>query len=601
MPTHSDRSAPPSLVLLSILWWAAAASPAGAIMPLQPDRVEEAAAAAKSGAVVFPKFPALLAPAAPRAIPTTGTIEAAVLLIDFADETSVLPPSSFDDLVFAGAGKSLRTYYRENSYGQLDVTGTVSPWVRSNLSFHDYYVNSDGVPGTADDYGFDVRRSAYVPGVTPYPRNVWGVVMEAVALADPFVDFTRFDNDGDGVVDALFVVHGALGAEATAANPDYIWSHKSSVAEYLESIGVNPRDVTGGSADEVVIGNYIMLPENGRLGVFCHEFGHVLGLPDLYRTDRETGEQESVVGVFDLMDNGGWLEGGSGTTPGHLGAWCKYQLGWIDPIAVELGVGRTARRDDVRIFSAASLTGSQSFYRILANPAGPDWSNDRPGLGEYFLLEVRLAGEDNFDRYLHASGLAIWHVDEAKPDNDAGDANEHLVTLVQADGEDWTRMARDGLGEATDLWPGSLQVADFTDDTSPSSALHGGAFSGAEVREIRRYGEGIEADLEDVIRVGEPYAYPNPLVMREGQDEVAFVFRPSGSSSAAKAGAAAAVPIRVRVYDLLGNLVNTITSDESPLVWDCRNADGRMVASGIYLYVMEVPGATADGKIAIIH
>jgi immune inhibitor A len=568
-------------------------------MPLRADVRDEAVAATKAGTGAFPKFPALLAPAAPGAIPTIGSIEAAVILIDFSDEPGLVPPSSFNDLVFADAGKSLRTYYRENSYGQLDVSGTVSPWVRSNLSFHNYYVNRDGIPGTADDYGFDVSNSAYIPGTTPYPRNVWGVVLEAIALADPIVDFSRFDNDGDGTVDALFIVHGAIGAEATAANPSYIWSHKSNVADYLESIGVSPSAISGGTADGVVIGNYIMLPENGRLGVFCHEFGHVLGLPDLYRTDRETGVQESVVGLFDLMDNGGWLD--AGVTPGHLGAWCKYQLGWIDPIPVELGIGTTARRDDVRIYSAASLTGNQSFYRVLANPAGPDWSHAGGGLGEYFLFEVRVPGEDNFDRYLPASGLAIWHVDEQKPDNDAGDGNDHLVTLVQADGEDWTSMSRDQLGESTDLWPGAQQVADFTDATTPSSALHGGAFSGAEAREIRRYGEGIEADLEDVIRVGEPYAYPNPLVMREGQDEVAFVFRPSGSSGAAKAGAATAAPLRVRIYDLLGNLVNTISSDESPLVWDCRNAAGRMVASGIYIYVMEAAGATADGRLAIIH
>jgi hypothetical protein len=220
-----------------------------------------------------------------------------------------------------------------------------------------------------------------------------------------------------------------------------------------------------------------------------------------------------------------------------------------------------------------------------------------PGTGEYFLLEDRFAGEENFDKFLPASGLAIWHVDESKPDNDAGDANDHLVTLVQADGEDWTSMRRDGLGEPTDLWPGALQVADFTHDTRPSSAVHGGAFSGAEVRNISRYGEGITADLEDVIRIGEPYAYPNPLVMGEGEDRVSFVFRPPAGGS----DKAAAAPIRVRIYDLLGNLINTLDSTESPVTWDCRNASGEMVASGIYFYVMEAEGETADGKLAIIH
>lgn len=581
------------VALLFILSGAVMPFAAWAIVPLPP---EDVAAAAKAGTPIsYPKFPRLLSPTSPGGLPTVGAIDAVVLLIDFPDVPAGRPASFFESLVFAPTGKSLRTYYIENSYEQLTVDGEVTSWLRSNLSFRDYYVNRDHLSGTADDYGFDISHSAYAPGVDPYPKNVWGIVMEAVTLADPGIDFTRFDNDGDGVVDALFIVHSGPGAEEMGANANFIWSHKSNLADYLASIGVAPSTVPGGMADGVVIGNYVMVPETGKLGVVCHEFGHMLGLPDLYRTDRQTGAQQSVVGVFDIMDNGAWID--NGVTPGHFSAWCKYHLGWIEPTPVELGGSGAPLIEGARLFSAASLTGARGFYRVLANPLGPDWSRNRPGNGEYFLLEDRFAGEENFDKLLPASGLAIWHVDESKADNDEADANQHLLTLVQADGEDWTSMGRDRLGESTDLWPGSLQVANFTHDTNPSSAAHGGGFSGAEVRNIRRFGEGIEADLADVIRIGEPYAYPNPLVMGRGEDRVSFVFRPGGAG----AGAAAAAPIRVRVYDLLGNLVTTITSEESPVFWDCRNASGEMVGSGIYFFVMEAGGETADGKLAIIH
>ena len=433
---------------------------ARATTPRNPAVADEARKAGVS-LPAMPQFPALLAPSREAALPTTGQVDLLILLIDYDDrphDPINKPPLFFERLAFSTTGKSMKTYYDENSYGALDLGGEVDGWFRSALTYH-YFVNADLLPGTPDDHGFNTTSDAYNPATDPYPRNVWGIVMEAVMLADADgLDFSRFDGDSDGVVDALCVVHADGGAEEVfEGSEDFIWSHKSNLADYLASIGRQPLATNDG----VTIGDYFMSAVSGRLGVYCHEFGHMFGLPDLYRTDPTTREQSSVVGSFDLMDYGAWVDN-SGQTPSHLGAWCKYELGWIDPIAVSLEAGGTPEIENAQLFASVSPSPEGAFYRLLPNPGGVDWTPRRVGRGEYFLIENRVAGNDNFDEFLAASGLAIWHVDEARPNNNSADANEHLLTIVQADGEDWRAFTGAARGEPTDLWPGGRIDPSFT-------------------------------------------------------------------------------------------------------------------------------------------
>jgi immune inhibitor A len=603
MPRQARRVRPNEHAATAVLLTAAllllAPLSARAITPRNPALAEEARKAGVTALPAMPHFPALLAPSREAALRTTGHVDLLVLLIDYADRPSDAirrPPSFFQSLAFSSTGKSMRTYYDENSYSALDLGGEVEGWLRSALSYR-YFVNADLTPGTPDDYGFDTRPEAYNAATDPYPRNVWGIVMEAVTLADAAgVDFSQFDGDGDGVVDALCVVHASGGAEEVFEGAeDFIWSHKSNLADYLASVG-EPAFATN---DGVTIGDYFVGAESGRLGVYCHEFGHMFGLPDLYRTDQETREQSSIVGSFDLMDYGTWVDG-NGLTPSHLGAWSKYELGWINPIAVSLEEGGTSEIENAQLFAAASAITTGAFYRILPNPNGPDWTPRRVGRGEYFLIENRVAGNADFDEFLPASGLAIWHVDEARPNNNSSNANEHLLTIVQADGEDWTAF-RGGaaVGEPTDLWPDGRNDPNFTAASEPSSRLHSGAFSGAEIRNIRQLGEVIEADLSaSAVRFGAPYAYPNPLKMEEGAEaEITFTYEPSARVDPGDA----APPVLVQIFDLSGTLVRTLRAESGPAIWDCRNDGGKMVASGAYFYRIQSDNETADGKVVILH
>jgi immune inhibitor A len=108
-----------------------------------------------------------------------------------------------------------------------------------------------------------------------------GLVAELLQRADEDVDYSQYDNDDNGVVEALFVVHAGLGAEVTGSVND-IWSHSAGVPEGLELDGMR-------------FAYYAMEPEDGLVGVFGHELGHsFFGLPDLY----DVTYQSAGVGVW---------------------------------------------------------------------------------------------------------------------------------------------------------------------------------------------------------------------------------------------------------------------------------------------------------------
>jgi M6 family metalloprotease-like protein len=211
--------------------------------------------------------------------PTTGTNNLIMILANFADTQTTYTQADFEDYMneedYNGTG-SFRDYYIEVSYGQLIVNTTVTVWVT--------------LPNNHDYYGSNYSTFAY----------------HAVQAADPYVDFSQFDNDGDGEVDGVAIIHQGRGEEATG-NPNDIWSHSSNISWY------------GLTLDGVDIGPYTTQPErNGAsmatIGVMCHEFGHNLGAPDYYDTDYETGGSYAGTGNWDMMAGGSYNGNPSGQT-----------------------------------------------------------------------------------------------------------------------------------------------------------------------------------------------------------------------------------------------------------------------------------------------
>ncbi len=360
-------------------------------------------------------------------------LKALVLLVQFPDLAADVVNHGiphFESLLF-GKGpwdtKTLEKFYLDNSYGTLSIDGDVYGWYT--------------LPSSS---GFYARGSAGGCD-TCYPRNAQKMVEDAVELARPFVDFSLYDNDGpdgapssgddDGYVDALFVVHSGNTYEDTG-NPGLIMSHQWNTTA--------PILVNG-----VYAFVYTTEGESSRLGTFCHEMGHVLGLPDLYDRDYTSYGLD----LWSLMAAGGWL--GEGDSPSHLDAYCKMKLGFVRPVAPEVNV------------NGVSLRPIQTYPEVYKV-----WKNGAAGR-EYYLLENRQ--QIGFDYLLPGSGLLIYHVDETVGDNDS--EPRYMVALEQGDGlfELERRAVNEPfVADPGDPFPGWSFNRNFSIFTGPSSRNNDG-------------------------------------------------------------------------------------------------------------------------------
>jgi len=252
--------------------------------------------------------------------------------------TSDFSEPYFEDLLFSEApgAVSMRNFYIELSSNRYTVNGDVTDWVT--------------VPGDAVTYNDDLGGPA-----------VWGFVNDSVdawynqmvadgmsaddiqAYLEGFDVWDRYDyngngnfNEPDGYIDHFQSVHAGMGEEVGGGilGVDAIWSHRWYAYYAADGPeGSGPHDFGGIQVGDTGfwIGDYTIEPENGGVGVFSHEFGHDLGLPDLY----DTSGGENSTGFWTLMSSGsygntGIPADGIGTKPMHMGAWEKFQLGWLN-------------------------------------------------------------------------------------------------------------------------------------------------------------------------------------------------------------------------------------------------------------------------------
>lgn len=237
------------------------------------------------------------------------------------------------DLLFndTPGANSMRNFYKEQSSGRYAVYGDVTDWVL--------------VPGNAADYDYPQKGTA-VWNFIKDSVNAWyaeqiAAGMTPAQINDYLSQFDKwdrydYDSDGnfdepDGYIDTFQSVHAGEGEEAGA--PAWtIWSHSWFAFYTLRGIAGPPFNLDGGTQigdSNYWVGKYTIQPENGGVGVFTHEFGHDLGLPDLY----DTSGGENGTGFWTLMSSGSWMGDGLediGSKSSHMGAWEKFQLGWLN-------------------------------------------------------------------------------------------------------------------------------------------------------------------------------------------------------------------------------------------------------------------------------
>lgn len=420
--------------------------------------------------------------------PLRGRVRVVVVLVEFADRKfdAHHGPAHFQELFFsrgALADGSVREYFDEVSHGEIDVIGEV--------------VGPYRLPHTLAAYAGG--RS----GTGQQEPNARTMARHAAEAANRDVDFAPYDNDGNGFVDAFIVVHAGAGAE-TNGNGGDIWSHKWVLAngEY--------------NADGTRIFAYLTVPEDARIGVCCHELGHLLfGWPDLYDTD---GSSEGL-GDWCLMAGGSW--NGGGDVPAHPSAWCKAQQGWVT-------VANQTRNE---VLTIAEVKDSRTVYRL--------WKDGAQG-NEYFLVENRQP--TRYDRLLPGGGLLVYHLDDDVVTN--ADERHPKVALLQADGRADLNEGNNR-GDDGDPFPGSAGNVALTGATVPSTRSYNNVATGVALTNISAPGPVMTATVMVRPQAAAPFARP-------------------GAADRPRAAEHGRVRVPGQVRDLVVALYEAVSGDPAP-------------------------------------
>nr|MDA3867383.1 M6 family metalloprotease domain-containing protein [Salinivirgaceae bacterium] len=381
---------------------------------------------------------------ASKSFPTTGNSKLICILMGFQDQAFTKTQTDFNDLFnqvgysIDGATGSVKDYYLENSYDQFNLTVDVAgPYTASENMY--YYGGAGG---------------------TDNPRPL---VSEAIDFADPDVDFADYDNDGDGAVDGVYIIYAGYGKEA--GGPDgSIWAHAWELASPVYKDGVSLQryscsaELRGNSGTGLT-----------RIGVICHEFGHVLGAPDYYDTDYETGGQYQGTGQWDMMAGGSWNNGGA--TPAHHNGFTKVvYYNWATV---------TELTSPTTIVLNNAAENSNSFYKINTTTSG-----------EYFLIENR--EKHLFDAAIPGSGMIVYHahsgVLSAGSSNSINDTDPQKMYPVaqNATGDpESTSVSYGTINTASCAWTGSGKT-EFSDASLPSMKSWAGANTESPITNISR-------------------------------------------------------------------------------------------------------------------
>ncbi|MEV4350608.1 immune inhibitor A domain-containing protein [Actinoplanes sp. NPDC049596] len=334
--------------------------------------------------------------------------------------------SYYKQLLFAKNKESMTNFYYKQSGGRYTVGGDVSDWVK--VPYNEARYGSNEI-GEDDGYWNFVKDSAtawydsqIAAGKTP---------AQVAAYLKTFDVWDRDDYDGDGdfnepdgYVDHFQAIHAGEGEEAGggAQGEDAIWSHRWYAFSDLAGTAGPANNLAGGvqiGDTGIWIGDYTTEPENGGLGVFAHEYGHDLGLPDLY----DTAGGDNGTGFWTLMSAGSWLGRGAptiGSTPGYMGAWEKIFLGWSNFVTVKPGgskyvtLGSAANGESVLPQAVVVPLADGSYYAaeyrtytgydetLKLGPYNWGWADTKPDWAE---------------RFPYQDGLLVWYVNPAVGNN----------------------------------------------------------------------------------------------------------------------------------------------------------------------------------------
>ncbi len=362
--------------------------------------------------------------ASPLNIATRGLI----ILVNFKDEAFTTSKAEMDSML---TGKNYTRDYTYR-YGLRNYT------IKSEGSAWKYFYDASN--GQYDPH-FDVvgpvtvsQNMAYYGGNNTYgDKNPEAMIIEACKLVDDSVDFSLYDNDNDGTMDFVYVLYAGYGeADGGAANT--IWPHQYFIYQHLSLD--NTRVFRYACSNEM---DFYSKHHTG-IGTFCHEFSHVLGLPDLYET---TGDgTHKTMGQWSILDYGPYNN--DGNTPPTYSAYERFFMGWLTPRLITEPENITLA--ELRESQEALLISESDVHNLIGNDPNPT---------TFYLLENRQ--QTGWDEYLPGHGLMLTKVkysyNKWYGNTVNNSANSQGVDLIEADGKTPQYNASGYMGKAKDLFP----------------------------------------------------------------------------------------------------------------------------------------------------
>jgi M6 family metalloprotease-like protein len=367
--------------------------------------------------------------------PSQGEQRAIVVLVEYQDVKFALsdPADAFKNML------------NKRGYSDNDATGSAADWFIDNSCGQftpqfDVYgpitlSNDMAYYGANDNNGDD--QLAYMMAV------------EACQMLDDDVDFTQYDRDQNGVIDNIYIFYAGYG-ENLGASEDTVWPHSDDITDITSQI----YTFDGVRLDHYACSNERQLNDRTEgIGTFCHEFSHVMGLPDLYATNYTSA---FTPGAWSVLDEGPYNN--DSHTPPYYTVYERYTLGWLTP--KEIGKPANLSLDEISSNQGFLITSDKD--------------------NEYFLLENRQ--QHGWDSYIPSHGMLIWHIDYNEGvwnTNTVNNKRSHqYVDIEEAD-----NIESDGTVDG-DPFPGSYNITSFTDDTAPGMRLWDGSGLSKPITEI---------------------------------------------------------------------------------------------------------------------
>ena len=373
-------------------------------------------------------------------VPTKGSPRIPIILVNYTDVKFIDsdPLATFQNQ-FNEKNKSCLHYFESQSRGQF------SPRFE--------------ILGPVD---LPHNRAYYGANVNEYDAQLGTMIYEACTGVDN-VDFSNYDNDGDGQVDVVVVLYAGVGeAQAWRTVPESVWPCQWDMQECYDwgYSTTGPFQLNGVTIDRFAVFNELEGSSNystviDGIGTFCHEFGHCLGLPDFYPTNNGTAYGMSN---WSIMDHGCYLD--NGNTPCGYTSYERHFMGWmdlVDPV------------EDTQ-YTLSPLNTDEGSAVKVTNNANPN---------EYYLLEYRT--KTDWDAYLAAEGILILHVDYSKSAWDSNTPNNvkshQRMTIIPADN------VLSGFTNMTDTWPqGDINA--LTDTSIPAATVFAGGLMHKPITEM---------------------------------------------------------------------------------------------------------------------